>query len=48
MLKHADKKSNLNNNNKEGRIVFLPSVEWKPEGRREVLVSGGVGMAEGL
>lgn len=42
------KNSNLKNNNKEGRIVFLPPVEWRPEGRREVLASGGVVVTEGL
>lgn len=39
VLEHADKKSNLNNNNKGGRIVFLPPVERRPEVRLEVLVS---------
>lgn len=48
VLEHADKKSNLNNNNKGGRIVFLPPVQWRPEVRQEVLVSGGVSEAEGL
>jgi len=47
VLEHADKKSNLNNNYKEGGTVFLPPREWRPEGR-QLLVSGEVGMAEGL